>query len=107
MGANLLRKRAAGVETAAGWRVERAWHIPLQDDLLALEIRVRDWNGRHQGLGVGMKRVLVQLYTVGQLDYLAQVHHGDPVADVLDYAHIVSDKEVGQVELALQLAQQV
>ena len=48
-----------------------------------------------------------QLATVGQLGDPAEVHDRDPVADVLDDAHVVGDEHVGQPELALELLQQV
>ena len=38
---------------------------------------------------------------------LAEVHDRDPVADVLDDAHVVGDEQVGQAELALEVLQQV
>lgn len=58
LGADLFCDGTARVEAAARGRVERAGHIPFEDGALALEVRVRDGNGRHQGLGVGMQRVL-------------------------------------------------
>ena len=36
-----------------------------------------------------------------------EVHHRDPVADVLDDAHVVGDEHIGQPELALERLQQV
>ena len=46
-----------------------------------------------------MPRVLVKLVDGRQLDHLAEVHHPDPVADVLDDREVVGDEEVGQPEL--------
>ena len=48
-----------------------------------------------------------QLAPVGQLGDPAEVHDRDPVADVLDDAHVVGDEDVGQAELALELLEQV
>ena len=36
-----------------------------------------------------------------------EIHHRDPVADVLDDAHVVGDEHVGQAELALERLEQV
>src|SRR3989304_4192225 len=41
--------RATRVEAASLGRVERAWHVTLQNGALALDVRVRDGNGGHQG----------------------------------------------------------
>jgi hypothetical protein len=42
---------------------------------------------------------------LGDLDDLAQIHDRDAVADVLDHREVVGDEEVGEAELALQIAQ--
>jgi hypothetical protein len=57
----LLRDRAAGVEVAARRRADRARHVALQHDALALDRRVGDRHRRQQGLGVGVQRVAVQV----------------------------------------------
>src|SRR6516225_5673896 len=44
---------------------------------------------------------------VGDLDDLAEIHDRDAVADVLDDREIVRDKEVGEAELALQVAEEI
>ena len=41
------------------------------------------------------------------LDDAAEIHHGDPVADMLDHREIVRDEQIGQPELVLQVHQQV
>ena len=55
----------------------------------------------------GCSCVPEQVAPVGQLGDPAEVHHRDPVADVLDDAHVVGDEQVGQAELALELLEQV
>jgi hypothetical protein len=52
-------------------------------------------------------RPAVELVHVGQLDEVAQVHDPDPVGDVLDDGEVVGDEQVGQVELAAQVEEQV
>ena len=44
---------------------------------------------------------------VGIFDDLAQIHHGDAAADVLDHGKIVGDEQIGQMLLALQVHHQV
>ena len=54
-----------------------------------------------------MQRVFEQRFARRVFHDLAQVHHGDLVAEVLHHAEVVRDEEVGQAELLLQRAQQV
>ena len=61
----------------------------------------------HQALGVGVPGAGVEALLVGDLDDLAEVHHRDPVGDVLHDAEVVRDEQVGQAELGLQVLQQV
>jgi hypothetical protein len=107
VGADLLRQRASSAEAAARGRVDRARHVAGQDDALPLLARRRLGDGRQQRHRVRVLGVAVELCRGGQLDDLAQVHDGDPVADVADHRQVVSHKEVRQVELPLQLDQQV
>ena len=53
-GAMVDGDRAARVKAAALWRVNRAGHIALQDDALALQIGIGDGYGRPERLGIGM-----------------------------------------------------
>jgi antitoxin component HigA of HigAB toxin-antitoxin module len=105
--ANIHRLRAAGMEAAAFRRVERAGHIPREDDAFALDRRVRDGDSGHQCLGIGVHRVTEQFLARGQFDHLAQVHDRDPVGDVLHNAQVVGDEQVRQVELTLQILEDV
>jgi hypothetical protein len=41
------------------------------------------------------------------LDDLAQIHHGNARADVLDQAQVVRNEKIGELELPLQIDQQV
>src|SRR5215210_8108669 len=52
--------------------------------------------------GLGVERL-----PVGDLYYLAEVHYGDPVRDVLDDGEVVGDEDVGEVELFLEVLQEV
>src|SRR5699024_9647699 len=85
------------------------WHITGKNDALPsfLDNRVRNRHGRHQRLGVGVQRIVVQLIAIGQLDDLAEIHHGDPYGDVSNDRKVVGDEEIGQPELVLQILEQV
>src|SRR5690348_5539719 len=54
-----------------------------------------------------MERLEIEILRLRQLDHLANIHYGDPVADMLDDAQVVRDEEVGQVEFFLQVLQQI
>ena len=49
--------------------------------------------------------LVVERLSVGDLHDLAEVHHGYPVGDVLDYGEVVGDEDVGEVELLLEVFQ--
>ena len=105
--AAVLRVQATRVEPAPRRRVDRAGHVPRQDNALPPQPRMRDGHRREQCFGVRVLRIGEQLIGHRDLDDPAQVHDRDPVADVLDHRQVVGDEQVGQPELLLQLFQQV
>ena len=99
---------AAGVEVAAARGIDRARDVAGQDHALApLDVRVRDRHGREQRLAVRMQRRGEQRALVGQLDDPPEIHHRDPVADVLDDRDVVGDEQVRELVLLLEVHQQV
>ena len=44
---------------------------------------------------------------IGQLDDLAQIHHGDAVTDVLDDREIMRHEEIGETKFFLQILEQI
>src|SRR5215210_7062737 len=109
LGAVVLRPRTAIVEVAPAGRVRGRWHVSGDDHALALALllRVGDRDGREQRGGIGVARLAVERRPVGDLHDLAEVHHGDPVRDVLDHGEVVGYEDVGEVELLLQVLQKV
>jgi len=69
--------------------------------VLANSLRVGDRHSVEQGFGVGVAWLMVKLLCSGYFDNPTQVHHRDPVADVLDNAEVVGDEEVSQTEFFL------
>ena len=98
---------AAGVEAAAGRRIERARHLALQHDAAALCLRLGHRDRRQQRAAIGMARRGEQRLRVRGLDDDAEIHHRDPVGDVLHHGEIVRDEDVGEAEPVLQVAQQI
>lgn len=70
---------------------------------------MRVWNGTggDQGLGVGVVRFRVENSALREFNDLAQIHYRHSVADVLDHAQIMGDKEVGQLVFLLEVLKQV
>jgi len=48
----------------------------------------------------------VETIAVTDFNDLAEIHHGDAVAQVMNHRKIMRDEEVGQLELVLQVFQQ-
>ena len=105
--ANIGGDGAARMEGASGRRIERAGHIALQDLPPTLATRFRDRDGGEQRLSIGVLRVAVERIPIGDLHDPAQVHHRNPVADVLDHRQVVGDEEQRQVEFPLQFFQEI
>ena len=105
--AAIERIRATRVEAAAGRKLDRTGHIAGKNDALALDGGIRHRNRREQRFGIRMQRIAEQRARRRDFDDPAEIHHGDPVADVLDHGEIVRDEEIRQAELALQIDQQV
>src|SRR5438093_1036167 len=87
--------RAARVEMAAGWRIERARDLAMRlgachPGIGAME-RIGDRGD--EGAGIGMARILEDLPPAALLDDAAEIHDGDAVADMLDHAEIVADQD--------------
>ena len=72
--------------------------------------RRRGWGSgtaREQRHRVRVPGRRVERVDVGDLDDLAEVHHRDAVADVLDDREVVGDEEIRQPELVLEIVEQV
>src|SRR5262245_50364748 len=100
-------KGTPGVEAAPRRRVDRARHVTLEQDPLALHGRIGNRHRRQERLGIRMARVGVELLRRRDLDDLAQVHHCHARRDVLDDREIVRDEEIGEPELRLEILEQV
>ena len=105
--AELLAQPAAGVEAAARRRRGRRRHVALEHEALLAAPRVGLRDRRQQRDRVRVARVAVELLDRADLDDLAEVHDADPVAEVLDDRQVVADEQVGQVEVAAEVEQQV
>ena len=101
--------RASGVELASRRWVDRARNVSFQNHPLscACNDRVRNRNRTHQSLGIRVNRVFVQLIRISELYHVAQIHYADTVRNVPYNRDIVSDEEVRQPQLSLQVFKHV
>lgn len=99
--------RAPRVKGATGRRVDRAGHLSLQDLASAAPSRVRHRDRREEGFCVGMLWMVEKLISVCNLDDPAQIHHSDPLAEVLHHRKVVGNEQQCEIQLLLELLQQV
>ena len=102
-----LAQPAPGVEPAAGRRRRGRRDVALEHEARLPAARVRLGDRGQQRHRVRVARVAVELLDRADLDDLAEVHDADAVGEVLDDRQVVADEQVGQVEVALQVEQQV
>jgi hypothetical protein len=98
---------AARVEATASGRIDRARHITRENDTPTRRVGIGQRHGREKRLRVGMERRREEGLAIGQLDDLAQIHHGDAVTDVLDDREIMRDEEIGETKFFLQILEQI
>ena len=98
---------AAGPEPAARRRVQRGWHLTLEQDAVAALRRVQLGRRRHQRRGVGVIGPVENRLGWPGFDDPTEVHHRHPVGDVPHHRQVVGDEDVGDLQLLLQLVEQV
>ena len=105
--AALLCIGAARSEAAAAGRINGTGNVSLQPFDFSRVIRIGHRNGRQQCFRVWMLRILKELIRTAKLNDVAQIHHHDAIAQVLNDAQIVGNKDVRQAVFLLQILQQV
>jgi len=91
-----LRILAPGMEMTTRRGIGRVGYFALEDDPVGAKAWIRFGDRRQEGLGIGMLRRREQFFGRRGLHDPADIHHRDPVADVLDDAQVVSDEEIGE-----------
>lgn len=91
---------------ASWWRVERAWLLAL-DHVSWLLLGHRFWNGLEKSSRIRMGGMLEELSSRGYLDDSSEMHDGHTITGMLHDAKIVSNEEVGQLELLLEVHQEI
>ncbi len=96
------------MEVAARRRVHRARHLTRQDDTTALRLYLRIWirDSGKQRLRIWMLGSLEQGFARRGFDNPAQIHDRNLVAHLANNRKVVSNEEVRQAELDLQIEQE-
>src|SRR3954449_8142021 len=105
---NAFGTPATGAEPASARRVRRCWRVADENDpgAVTFDQRIRDRRGGQQCLRVRMCRTAVQLRNRSHLDDLAEVHHGNTVAEMAYDGEVVGDEQICQPELVAQMPEQ-
>ena len=90
-------------------RIDRRRNVAGQHDAFAPFLKPGSGIGIAESSACvyGCSGLLVERVAVGELDDLADVHHGDAGRDVPHDREVVRDEEIGQSELLLQILEQV
>ena len=86
--------------TTRGW-MDGTGDIALQNGSLFFPAGVGHGHSGEQRPGIGMLGVLIDGFTLGDLDDLAEVHDRHSMADVLDDSQIMGDEKVRQMHFLL------
>ena len=54
-----------------------------------------------------MQRLLEEASLVSHLNNTSEIHHRDPVADMLDHGEVVANEHIGQLEFVLEVHQEI
>ena len=109
VGALLVRIGAAGAETAAARRIQRARDIALKRDTLRGSRRLGVCLGdcRDKASCIGEDAVRDKLEAVCKLHEFAEIHNADAVRDMANDAEIVGNKQISKSEIRLQVLKHI
>ena len=80
---------------------------PSERRLALAAVGIVGRHGREQRARVGWRAPAWMASTGADLDHLAQIHDEHAIGDVLHHVQIVADEDVGEAQVALQLAEQI
>ena len=100
------RERTAGMKVAPARRLEGRGNL-APDSCEGPAPGVQPGHVCEQRLRVGMVRPAEHLLDRRLLNDPAEIHDDHPVREVLDYAEIMADEEVGQAELVTQVQKKI
>ena len=96
------------MKAASGRQIDRAGKFPFQKlGRITSPVRVRNKHRIDQKSCVWMKRILKKLLHRSGFADLSQKHDADPVRNMAHHREVVTDKQISQAPLRLQLSQQI
>ena len=96
------------MKAASGRQIDRAGKFPFQKlGRITSPVRVRNKHRIDQKSCVWMKRILKKLLHRSGFADLSQKHDADPVRNMTHHREVVTDKQISQAPLRLQLSQQI
>ena len=95
------------MECAAARWIQGGGDIALQDDAIATLPSVGFRHRREERTRVRMRWVFEEISGRCRLHHLAEIHHRDPIAEMLHHPKVVSDKEIREPELLLKFGEQI
>lgn len=99
---------ASGVEGAAGGRVDGAWYVALEECAFFAALGFVDaWHGGHEGFGIWVEGLVVDLIFGCEFDDTPEVHDGDAVTDVAYDGEVVGDEDVREAAFFLKFSEEV
>ncbi len=98
---------ASRVESAPARRIDWAGDISLENDPLPSSGGVGDRHSAEKSFRVRMKRIRVKVAFVCQFHNAAQVHHRDPIGNVLHHGKVVGNEEIGKSVFLLQIHHEI
>lgn len=84
--------RTPKVERAARAETREVWRLSWNAGQTTVPLRIDPWQRFKQSDRVGMQGIVENLIDSTAFDYLAGIHHQDPVAYLCDHTEIVCDE---------------
>ncbi len=101
----LLSVGAAGLESTSLLRRNAPRFLPRGSPFGLMQ--GDPWYGIKEQPGVRMKGMPKKLFSFRRFHDPSEIHHGDPVADMLHHAQVMGDEKVGQAELIPQVHEKI
>ena len=107
--AHALYRAVAALHKAASIRqIDGSGNFAL-DDLAFRLILAHDGqrNSGKQRLSIGMQRILKEQVSRSLLYHGPHIHYSDIIGEIFYYGQIMSDEDIGQTQILLQLLKQI
>jgi len=100
-------KRATVSKAAAGRQMNGIGRVAEARYGLVASAKIHGWDGRKQGLRIGMLRIFKQALPGSYFDDTPVIHHGNPIGDIFDDRKIVGYEQQGEFKFLPQIPEQI